>query len=108
MKKKGEPLLAQFVEFVEPLLDENPRLINQNGLFTISLDGADVKERVQKCYSRRPEEDRIILIEIKIPNNDREECLKSLNQMNINHLTLFPDLYGSTKFCNLKLEIDKY
>ncbi len=108
VKKKGEPLLAQFVEFVEPLLDENPRLINQNGLFTISLDGADVKERVQKCYSRRPEEDRIILIEIKIPNNDREECLKSLNQMNINHLTLFPDLYGSTKFCNLKLEIDKY
>lgn len=106
-RKKGGPIIKRFVKFVEPLSDENPRLINQNGLFTISLEAEDIKQRVQKCYSK-PDEDRIILIRIMIPNKDRKEFLKSLNQMKINHLTLFPDLYGSAKFCNLKLEIDNY
>jgi hypothetical protein len=105
---EGGPIKEKFVEFVEPLSDENARLISQNGLFTFSIGPEDIEERVQRCYSKKQDEDRIILIKIKIPNIDRDECLKSLNQMNINHLTLFPDIYGSAKFCNIKLEIDNY
>jgi len=107
-RRKGGPIVKKFIEFVEPLSDENPRLISQNGLFTISLGAEDIKERVRKCYSKRQDEDRVILIKIKIPNKERKESLKSLNQMNINHLSLFPDIYGSAKFCNLKLGIENY
>jgi transposase len=38
----------------------------------------------------------------------RPECLRTLNMMNINHLSLFPDIYGSSLHCNKSLEIDKY
>jgi hypothetical protein len=102
--EKG-PVKERFVEFVDDMSDENPRLVSQGGQFTISLDGEDIKKRVQSCYNWNPKEDRIILMEIKIPNKNREEFLKSLNQMNISHLSLFPDLYGAAKSCNARLDI---
>jgi len=54
--------------------------------------------------------DRQILIKVMIPEKktDRAECLKFLNRMNINHLTLFPDLYGSSQFCEMSLDIKNY
>lgn len=108
-KEKGkETPSKKFVEIVEPRSDENPRLISQGGILTNVLDGsADIKTLLQQCYKGKNEK-RIILIEVKIPNKKREKCLKCLNQMNINHLTLFPDLYGASMFCNIKLKIDKY
>lgn len=48
------------------------------------------------------------LIKISIPNRDRNECLQTLHRMNINHLSLFPDLSGSAYHCNRLLEIDDY
>ena len=39
---------------------------------------------------------------------DRSSFLRFLNRMNINYLSLFPDLEGAAKYCNMQLEIDNY
>lgn len=93
-------------EFIRPRSDENQRLVNQSGLFTRATNGATIEDWVQKHFAG--ETGRYHLMKILIPNRDREVCLRILNRMNINHLTLFPDLYGASKFCNLFSEIDKY
>ncbi len=92
------------VEFIRPLSDENPKLVSQAGLFT-HVHGSDVKEWVQKNFRG---EKGYILMKLRIPNKDREDCLRALNRMNINHLSLFPDLYGASKYCNLYNEIENY
>jgi hypothetical protein len=100
-----------FIQFVAPLSDENPRLLNQKGLFTITMsEEIDIEKTVQVCYANDPDKgkSRIIFVKIKIPTSEREECLRNLNTMNINHATLFPDLIGAAEYCNLMLEIDNY
>ena len=94
------------IKFVRPLSHENPRLVNQSGLFTRSPLGEDIESWTKREF--KGENGVYILIKITIPNKDRLLCLRSLNRMNINHLTLFPDLYGASKFSNLNLSIDKY
>jgi len=103
--KKKAPLLYLYgldrpvrpeVEFIKPLSDENQRLVNQGGLFTRFPADTDVQSWVQTNFK---DHSGYTLIKIYVPNKDREECLKSLNRMNINHLTLFPDLYGASRFC---------
>jgi len=108
IKKKGKKRIGKkrFVEIPDVKGMDNPRLKAQNALFTKALDGRDIQNIVRKFAAKRPQE--VILIEIKIPDRERDECLKSLNDSGINHVTLFPDDYGSAKFCNLKLEIDNY
>lgn len=93
------------VEFIRPLSDENQRLVNQGGLFTRAPRDKPLDTWIQENHDG---ESGYTLIKIIIPNSDRSECLKMLNRMNINHLTLFPDLYGASKFCNLFGEIEKY
>lgn len=97
--------VEQEIEFIRPMSDENQRLVNQGGLFTKSPLGEDLEGWVQRNY-KGP--DGYTLMKILIPNKDREMCLRMLNRMNINHLTLFPDLFGASKFCNTFGEIDKY
>jgi len=50
------------------------------------------------------------MIKIYIIENhsDRNDFLRFLNRMNINYLSLFPDLDGAAKHCNMRLEIDNY
>jgi len=49
---------------------------------------------------------RHILMKITIPNDDRTECLKLLNKMNINRMSLFADLDGAAKYINSLWELD--
>lgn len=98
------PVRPEF-EFIRPRSDENQRLVNQSGLFTRAPTGKTIEEWVQAHFVG---EASYILMKLLIPNRDREEGLRMLNRMNINHLTLFPDLYGASKFCNLFGEIEKY
>lgn len=94
------------IEFVTPFSDENPRLVNQGGLFTRCPYGVDVESWIKANF--KGEDTKYRLLKLTIPDSDRELCLRSLNRMNINHLTLFPDLYGSSIFTNLDLEIKDY
>lgn len=94
------------IEFIEPLTDENIRLVNQNGLFTRSPYGEDIEGWVKNNFDGK--DNKVRLWKINIPESERLIVLRSLNRMNINHLTLFPDLYGAGKFVNVDLEVDKY
>jgi hypothetical protein len=94
-----------FIEFPPITSHENVRFLAQGGVFTKALEGEDVKTRIQKCYHEKNHANRIILVEILIPDSCREEGLRDLNWMNINHASLFPDIYGAAIFCNWKLEV---
>lgn len=102
LESKAEPEIL----FVRPLSDENQRLVNQGGLFSRVLTSKTLEQWVQDHPD--PDDKGYMLIKILVPNRDRDGCLRNLNRMNINPLSLFPDLYGASKFCNLFSEIDRY
>ena len=87
------------VEFIRPKSDENASLVNQAALFTRAPYGQPLDDWIAESF-KEDNTGSYILIRITIPNKDRIDCLRSLNRMNINHLTLFPDLYGASRFCN--------
>lgn len=93
------------VKIVKPLTDENNRLVNQSGLFTRSPNNMDIESWVKKFNQ---DSNEMELIKIIIPRSGIEDCLRYLNRMNINHLTLFPDLYGASEFCNKYLSLKNY
>jgi hypothetical protein len=102
----GKPLpVQQSIVIFSPRADENARLVSQGGMFTRTPDGTDIESWIRKHFAGTQ---KGILIRITIPNADRDECLKSLNRMNINHLSLFPDLYGASRHCNTRLLIENY
>ena len=100
---KGRPPI---VEFIEPLSDENSRLVSQGGLFSRAPSGVDLEKWVREHYSG--EKEKIRMWKILIPFSGREEAMRSLNRMNINHASLFPDIYGASKFVNTGLDISNY
>jgi hypothetical protein len=100
------------LEIFEPESHENPNLVNQNGLFTLGRQFEEIQSWIESYYFKWKEScphptKRIALFKMLIPNKGRVDFLKSLNQMNINHLTLFPNLYGAAKYCNFELEIEE-
>jgi hypothetical protein len=48
------------------------------------------------------------LLKLTIPSRDRKEALKALNRMNINHQSLYPDVEGAARYCNISLTIRHY
>jgi len=103
IKLKGK---NKAIKFIKPMLDENTRLVNQGGVFSRVPIGVDIESSLVQHAPKVSS--HVNLIKITIPDKDRELALKSLNRMNINHSSLFPDLFGSSKFCNLGLEIGDY
>lgn len=85
------------VRLVSPSMN-NRRLIAQSGLFTYLPRGKNLFEYIRTKYTDN--ELMAYLTHIKIPNKERSECLVSLNKMNINYLSLFPDLDGAAKHVN--------
>lgn len=93
------------IELISPLTDENQRLVNQSGLFTRSPDDKKIIEALKEKYD---DSDETNLLKVLIPNRERDKCLKTLERMNINHVTLFPDIYGACVHCNQALNIKNY
>lgn len=93
------------VEFVNPLSDDNARLINQRGVFTRVHDFVSLEKWVETYF--RGETNRHIMIKIIIADkeNDRASFLRYLDGMNINYNSLFPDILGSALYCNMDIEI---
>jgi len=88
------------VELVIPNIDENIRLVNQRGLFTkIHLDN-----NIENWVENADDGDKsVTLFKITFPDKLKDKIMMYLNLMNINHSSLFPDLYGSSKFTNQRL-----
>lgn len=98
-------LRPDIVEFFTPQQDENCRLVNQSGLFSRCTAGKALDKWIQE---KHPSEKSGILLKLLIPDKGRLNCLRTLNKMNINHLTLFPDLYGASCFVNMSNSVSKY
>jgi hypothetical protein len=104
----GSPARPDIVEFITPETDENARLVSQGGLFTRGTVGVAIEEWVSIQFGGNSQD--IALAKILVPEKkgDRFEILRTLNRMNINHRSLFPDVEGSAKFCNMRLSVTKY
>jgi hypothetical protein len=85
------------------------RINRQDGIFTKSLKIEDVEECARRCYrkfiERDPNEKIVFLIKILIPNGVRKDILQKLEEeKDITYKTMFPDLFGTVSYWNLKLE----
>ncbi|MBD5416840.1 MAG: FRG domain-containing protein [Desulfovibrio sp.] len=101
--QKEIPIIKRF----HPEQRKNPRLINQNGLFTKIPYGYSLNEWITQC-TQDASLINLFKIDIEFRDKEIEQCLIFLNRMNINYYTLFPDAEGVTKFCNMAFRIDKY
>lgn len=91
------------IDFIDPMSDENQRLVSQGGLFTRAPMGKPIEDWVSDAFE---DSESAVLLEIQIPDHDRQQCLRALDRMNINHLSLFPDLSGASRWTNLTLELE--
>lgn len=99
-------LFGKEAKIVRPLSDENARLVSQRGVFLRVPTPHTVEEVVSASF--RGENQKMALLKIRIPNKERTICLRALNRMNINHLSLFPDLGGASLYSNTDLHIRDY
>jgi hypothetical protein len=86
------------VTILSPEGDANYRLISQAALFVKMPRHTDLACFVRAHFAG--ESRGATLTKVKIPNEDRHGCLVALNKMNINHMTLFPDIDGAAKHVN--------
>jgi hypothetical protein len=87
------------------------RLGNQSGVLMQMPPGADLESSIRhrftnESYGKDTLHPRAILEKMIIPNKDRVACLKFLNKMNINRMSLFADLDGAARHINSLWEID--
>ena len=103
----GKSLVPDALDIISPQVDDNSRLISQQGVFMKLSCFDDVEKWVKKHFKGSSTS---VLFKIKIPEKqgDREAFLRFLNRMNINYLTLFPDVHGAALNSNMRLEVADY
>lgn len=83
----------------------NARIRRQGGLHVYTPGNVSIEEWARQSYQLTEPKSRSILMKFLLPDSERIPILKVLNKMNINFSTLFPDLDGVAKHCNLAQEI---
>jgi hypothetical protein len=95
-----------------PYNEASYRLLAQAGLFLKMPKNTELEAYVKSHFvdesSSSNNHAREVLIKIQIKNSeqDRKDCLKMLNKMNINRMSLFPDPDGAAAYINALWEID--
>jgi hypothetical protein len=86
------------------------RLSSQSGVLMKMPEHMDLESSVRARFATETSASdphaRPILTKITIPNAGRAECLKLLNKMNINRMSLFADLDGAARYINSLWELD--
>lgn len=93
----------QLVTRVEPL-ENNKRLLSQNGLFLKLPINSDFESVIKK----QPKQKWISFYKITFPDEIIEQGIAALNLMNINYSSLYPDLQGAGLSCNQVLRQYNY
>ncbi len=131
IQKKSDELLESKVEgwdedvivqFISPSTEDNSRLIHQRSSFTMTPPSVSMEEWIGKHFKGNSVD--LILCKVMIPDpetptiappegacvtpddfTDRKMFLRALDRMNINDLTLFPDIQGACMHCNAREDI---
>lgn len=92
------------MEFFIPESEDNERIISQSGLFTKGPVMMSVDQWVNHNHNLVGGEPALVQIEIPEIDASRKEILSHLDLMNIKYSTVFPDLIGASRYCNIKAE----
>lgn len=84
------------LKLIDPLTNLNERLIAQRGCFTLTPEGIDLETWIDSIVSGEEK----ILLKLIICKKMKKELKQFLEDVNINSLTLFPDVYGIANICN--------
>jgi hypothetical protein len=63
---------SSVLELIDPLSDENPRLVNQGALFTRAPIGVPIEKWIQTYFGGSKS---AVLLRIELPDVDRPQCL---------------------------------
>lgn len=101
------------IKVYRPIMDDNPRIIAQSGLLVYIPILKDLESIIQSCFEKCNNIDVCdpVLIKFIVPGieyNDRVRALQILQKMNITDSTIYPDLIGAARFCNMKIKIKEY
>jgi hypothetical protein len=107
-QQADSPARPDIVEIITPETDENARLVSQGGFFTRGTTGIEIEKWVETYFKGSTTSRVLAKIIVPEKSGDRFEILRTLNRMNINHRSLFPDVEGSAKFCNMRFSVPAY
>lgn len=107
-KAEWERLEKKQLEFYRPSTHNNHRIHSQGGWHVFCPNNQSVEKWVRANYSVMKHTGIVLLTKIIMPNIERKVVLECLNKMNVNYLTLFQDLEGAAKHCNLALYEGKF
>jgi len=81
---------VQYVSVIRPYAKFNPRIIPQQGTFTVT----NVEDMEQYINSRATEVGKTFLYTALLSVKDKPKVLRELNLMGINEMTMFPSIEG--------------